>query len=224
MTLPEEVVRAALDARDAIRYDEVVALADVASVVALHQGCCDLYRQPSLEQFARDRPDLQGDQLRRVFEATCRHIADSQKYIVNTIPGVHTRDELLAVDPSDFLQRAMEKDDMRCDIIRRLRERGRPVREELLGRPEGVSYEMLGHVPDGPHDVHVLYREVIRANDEPEYRGEPQLVTARRQSDGSWRLVANRIDFLESRGSRVTYLDPEFAELYEDELRGPREA
>jgi hypothetical protein len=139
VTSPEEVVRAALDARDALRYDEVVALADVASVAALHQGLCDHYRVPSFDHFARERPDLQGDQLLRVFEATCRHIADSQKYIVNTIPGVHTRDELLAVEPSEFLRRAMEKEDMRCDLIRRLRARGRPVRTARGGSSSTAS-------------------------------------------------------------------------------------
>ena len=221
---PEDVVVAVLRARDVMDYERVVALADRASVVRAHERHCEIYRRPTLEQFARDRTDLAGDQVGKVFEATLRHIAASEKLIANLVPDVHSHAELLALDPGDFLLRVLRKADFRLDLIRRMRERGRPVALDFSSATTPNRYLLLGAAPEEPDVTHVMYRVVTRNPDGAEYVSDIEIMSTCRQRDGTWRALVSSLDFLQSRNSTATILDEQFHDLFDEhELEWPRD-
>ena len=215
MTSPEDVVLAVLRARDTMNYETVVALADRESVVAYHGRMCEVYRQPTFEEFAEERPDLEGEQLVRMFEAKQSRRAESESRIADSVPGVHSLAALEALDPADHLQRILERMDHRTDLIRRMRARGRPVAPELMSESQFHRYVMLGTVPEEPDLAHVLFRDVATI-DGTEYRGQVEIMSTRRQTDGSWRVVVTDIHFLGPRGGSVSIIDPQFMDLYDE--------
>ena len=102
-----------------------------------------------------------------------------------------------------------------------------PPIDDGVKETRGYRYSVIGSVPDGPDIAHVLYRtehgiEKIfveeyaewlaqRPADEQElahelrHHASPQFATCRRQSDGSWRLVAQRYLMLVSSLQRVRH-------------------
>lgn len=196
-------------------YQTVVALTDRDSVADYHARYCAVHRQPTLEEFAEQRPDLEGEQLRRAFEATLRFRAESESRIGNMVPGVHSLAALEALDPGDHLQRVLERMDQRVDLIRRLRERGRPVRPELLSESRFHRYVVIGNLPEDPDLAHVLFRDVVTAEG-AEYPGQVEIMSTRRQSDGAWRVVVTDMHFLGPRGGSVSIIDPQDVDLYDD--------
>lgn len=220
-TSPDDVVLAVLHARDVMQYETLVALADRPSLDALHAGFCHANLPRTLEELSEERPDLEGDALLRVFEAQQRHREKSMLHLDNFVPGVRSYAELLALDAGDFLLRVLERMDTRTDIIRRLRARGRFVPPELLSASPFRHHLILGSVREAPDMAHVLYREVFQRDGEPEYRGQVELMSTRRQGDGSWRVLVTDWHFLGPRGGSVEIIDEQFMDLFdESEFRG----
>ena len=182
---PDLVLKAALQARDEWRYDDVVKLVDVASRAERFQQFCEMMR------------------------------AHWDANVLRTLPGIASYAELIALGASTFLSRWLANADYRAGIVQQLRVQNREVPEYLLGVPPGKEYVVIGSVNEGDDVVHVLYREVYNRVGEEPNRGQVEYEALRRQSDGSWRLLADDSSFLQHRGARVTILGDEFAELWD---------
>jgi hypothetical protein len=212
----EAVVLAALNAQDAMQFEQVVALADPESLLARFQQFCESSRPMTIELLAERRPDIPPEKL----EAQLAHWKGAgggkESRISNSVPGVHSHAELVALDPRDFLVRFMQKQDFRFDLLQRLRARGRPVPNYVQDFLERRRHEVLGSVTETPDLAHVLYRTVVRRDDGPDFIGQVEFVSVRRQPDGAWRLLVEDWHFLQPRGGSVVIIDEEFMDLYDD--------
>jgi hypothetical protein len=220
---PEEAVLAALCALDAMQHARAVSLADSDSLGDLFRGHCEAVRPRTLEWFAEHHPHVSPGELPAEFERFRRVAADPMRGVTEMFPGVRTHAEFEALDPRDYLLRYLERFDTRVDLVRRLRARGRPVPPELLSAPPYKAYLALGNVPESPDLAHVLYRVVVRRDDAPELRGEVEVVSTRRQLDGTWRLLVPSVHFLRPRGAVVEYIPEQYSDLYEEEMIAARD-
>ena len=219
-TSPEAAVLAALHAMDAMQHARTVALVDADSLGDLFKRQCEAVRPHTLERFAEDHPELAPEQRPAAFEQFRRVVGDPMVGVADMFPGVRTHADFAALDPAYYLLRYLERHDMRVDLVQRLRARGRSVPAELLCAPPHKGYDVLGSVVEEPDLAHVLYRVVSRPHDAPEYRGQVEIVSTRRQADDTWRLLAVDLHFLEPRGGSVGYIPEEYADLYEEEMMG----
>jgi hypothetical protein len=206
---PEAVLRAAIDMRDRLDYAGVIALCDPASVELVFRERCEMLRPRTEAECREDYPDFTDVQIAGMvsyFEER------STRQLSNSGLGITTYDELIGLAPSEFFRRSLERQDVRCDLIRRMRERGRPVPDAMFQPFPGVAYEMVATEPTGANEVNVTYRDRTPSQEDvsPEQLEHEQL---RRISDGVWRLVA-RHDMLHSRGSVATIIDGVF-DLFE---------
>jgi hypothetical protein len=115
--------------------------------------------------------------------------------------------------PTDFVRRWLEGNDPRYEVVRRLRERGKPIPSTLYEIPAGIHFE--AHAEDAISDaeVRVAYRVVGPSNDRPA-SGPSGVESLRRSAEGAWRLVA-RAQILQPRGGSIYLLPPEFAALFD---------
>jgi hypothetical protein len=171
----------------------------------------------TLERFAVHYPDLGSDALAdelRKWQEQTKHLKQT---IPLTLPGITTYEELVALDPAEFLERSLTTNDPRASLVQLLRRRERTVPDELIGVPKGLEYVVIGSVYETEELVHVLYRHVYHRADEEPNRGPVEYESLQRQSDGSWRLLIQGRPFLQPQGSSVTILDEEFADLWDAE-------
>lgn len=124
---PEDVVLAALRALDAMQHEFAVSLVDQASLADLFRRTCDTARPLTLERFAEEHPGTSPEELAVRFESVRRAMGDPMVGVADMFPGVRTHAEYEALDPRFYLLRYLERFDMRVDLVRRLRERNRPV-------------------------------------------------------------------------------------------------
>lgn len=219
---PERVVLAALWARDAHDFARVAELADPDSLARRFEGMCEANTPMTLERLARRLPEVSAAELETKFQRYMANAARRDDCISNVAVGVRTYEELCALTPQQYLQRAMMRWDHRYDLIARLRARGRAVPAELLGTPPGVEYRVLGIVHEEPELAHVLYRTIWRGDGGAEHRGPVVRDTVRCQPNATWRLVVDD-HFLESRGPEIAMIiEEEFMDLYSpEEFQGP---
>jgi len=144
---------------------------------------------------------------------------EDESRISQSVPGVHSFGELEALDAADHLERVLERMDSRTDLIRRLRERGRPVLPELMSEAEVHRYVMIGNLREDPDLAHVLFRDVVTVEGTA-YPGQVEIMSTRRQADGSWRVLVTDVHFLGPRGGSVSIIDPQFMDLYDESDRG----
>ncbi|MEO5818399.1 MAG: hypothetical protein ABIT20_24220 [Gemmatimonadaceae bacterium] len=210
MHAPEAVLRAALEFRDRLDYAGVVALCDPASVESELRQWCELFAPCTEAGFRRENPDFPDAQVLDVVAYLNRR---SSEQIPRHAPGIMTYAEFLALAPTDYYRRSLERDDTRLEIIRRMRARGRPVPEAALAPPTGFVYEILPAESVSDDEVIVRYRMQF---DDDRRVEDPELEHERlhRMHDGTWRLVARR-DLLHSRGSVVNIVDG-VADLFDD--------
>jgi len=219
---PEEVLLEALRARDAHDHARITALCDPESVRERFEGYCRVSRPKTIEWFATQMPDVAPDELKVKYERWLEAHGSAEPMNQFRGLGVSSHDELVALGPQEFLTRDMARDDHQWDLIRRLRARGRPVPPELFRAPPGLEYEVLGGVHEPPDLVHLLYRIVFRRGQADEFQGPVVRASLRRQSDGAWRILAEH-HFLEPYGpATVSYIGPEFADLYDESEWQPR--
>lgn len=215
---PEDAVLALLSARDAMQYERVVSLVDMDSLLERFRRHCAAMRPYTLERFAEDHPEMTPEELPTQFEHFRRVAADPMTGVADLFPGVRTHAEFEALDPRYYLRRNLERFDMRVDLVRRLRARGRPVPPELMSASPHKGYDVLGSVSEEPDLTHVLYREVWRPDNASESKSGVEIMSTRRQADGTWRLLADDPYFLQHRGSFVSYIPDEYADLYEEDM------
>jgi hypothetical protein len=217
---PEEVLLAALSARDAHDHERVTALTDPESIRERFENFCDAHRPMTLERFAKQTA-IAPEHLSESYDRWMKAGGDNTTSGLREL-GVATHAELVALGPQQFFTRWSAGHDHGADIVRRLRSRGREVPPALLGTPPGVEYAVIGAVHEAPDLVHVLYRVVWQRGQSTESRGPLVHESLRRQSNGAWRLLAGYPPFLESYGPQVvTILPEEYVDLYtEEELRG----
>jgi hypothetical protein len=133
--------------------------------------------------------------------------------------GVSSHAELVALGPEEYFTRSMARSDERWDLVRRLRKHGRAVPPEMLGTPPGVEYVVLGGVHETPALVHLLYRSVCHRVQPDEVRGPTVRTALRRQGSGVWQLLVEDQRFLDTNWPmRVTYIDEEYADLFDEML------
>jgi hypothetical protein len=214
---PESVLTSALRARDEWRYDDVVALVDPVSCAERFQQFCEMSRPMTLERFAEHYPNVTGDALPDAFRNWRQRAVDPEANIARVLPGITSYEALIKLDAASFLARWMANEDDRTSLVERLRERGRAVPAYLLGTPEWKEYVILGSVLETDELAHVLYREVNPGVGGKSWRGPVEYEALRRQSDGTWRLLADHYGFLRGRGGSATILPEEFADLWDTE-------
>lgn len=219
---PEEVLLAALRARDAHDHAAVTALTDPDAVRERFERYCEISQPRTREWFARHMtaaPEHVDEAFDRYLKA---HGTLEQMGQFRGL-GVSSHAELVALGPQEFLTLSMLRDDHTWDFIRRLRKHGRAVPPELLGTPPGTEYVVLGGVYETPDFVHLLVRFIMHRGQANELRGPVTRVALRRQTDGAWRLVVEDHHFLDTDfPMRVTIIDEQYADLFEEELEERR--
>jgi hypothetical protein len=218
-TSPEDVLLAALRARDAMQFERIPPLCDRECVLTLFREGCRAMTPITLDAFAAHHSHL-ADGVEPAYRAFLKQYGDPDTRSARLGIGVTTHAELCALDPADYLARRLAKDDFRTDLLRRLRERGRPIPEGLFGPTPSIRHEVIGSVFEPPDLTHVLYRDVQAREDEPDLRGRVEFGTVRRQDDGTWRLLVEDIDFLSPRGGTSHIVGEELADLWDDEELG----
>jgi hypothetical protein len=213
---PEDVLLTALRARDEHDHARVATLCDPDSVRERFEGICRIFLPVTREQFGQ-RSGIPADRLQEVYAAWSKSKTASQLSQLRRL-GVSTYDELVALGPQEVLTRWMIRDDRMLDLVRRLRERGRPVPAELLAAPRGMEYEVLGGVHETPSLVHLLWRYVAHGGQPEEFRGSVRRTALRRQPDGAWRLLADDDYLLDAADgfSTVMIYDEAYADLFEE--------
>ena len=74
---------------------------------------------------------------------------------------------------------------------------------------------MIGALPEDPDLAHVLYR-MVWIREDVEYCGQVEIMSTRRQSDGSWRVDVTDVHFLGPRGGSVSIIDEQDMDLYDE--------
>jgi hypothetical protein len=214
---PEGVLLAALRARDAHDHARVATLCDPDSVRELVERICTIFQPVTREQFGK-RYGIAADRLQEAYAAWLKGRASQSSQLRGL--GVSTYDELVALGPQEVLTRWMIRDDQALDLVRRLRERGRPVPTELLAASRGIEYVVLGGVHETPSLVHLLWRYVAHRGRPEEFRGTVRRTALRRQPDGAWRLLAEDDHFLDAADgfAMVTTYDEAYADLFTEML------
>jgi hypothetical protein len=211
---PEEVLLAALRARDEHDHARVTALTDPESVRERFERYCDVSQPRTFEWFAQ-RTQIAPELLQESYDRWLKAHGSVEQTAQFRGLGVSTHAELVALGPQEYLTRSMTQDDHQLDFVRRLRKHGRAVPPELLGTPPGLEYVVLGGVHETPDLVHLLYRFVIHRGRPDESRGPVARTALRRQTDGVWRLVVEDHHFLDTDWPmRVTIVDEEYADLF----------
>jgi uncharacterized glyoxalase superfamily protein PhnB len=214
---PAAVLLAMLHARNVWDYERVAALADPVSGAERFASYCDSMKPKTFEEFRANRLDVDEAEMRWHYdhwlERRRRHPPDFEQRA-----GVRTYEELVALEPTTFLARYLESHDERADLVRRLRARGHAVPLDLLRTPACLRYDVLGTVPEAPDLAHVLWRDVYQYPDQPVMRGTVRQESARRQADGTWRVI---VDWESFRQNAAWILPQEWAELWGDEPDGP---
>jgi hypothetical protein len=211
---PEEVLLAALRARDEHDHARVTMLCDPESVRERFERICEIFQPVTIEQFAQ-RTGIAADRLEVSYERWVKGRAPSQLSQLRGL-GVSAHAELVALGQQEVLTRWMMRDDHQLELVRRLRAHGRLVPPGLLATPPGIEYVVLGGVHEAPSLVHLLWRYVAHRGRPEEFRGPVRRTALARQPDGAWRLLAEDDHFLDSADGFATVMisDEAYADLF----------
>jgi hypothetical protein len=217
---PEHTVTCAFAALKSKDYRALAELCDLLSLRSFKAEVIESFPcwgDEAGDSWARSTPviELTDEQ----YEEWGKYL-DPLRQLNAGFPDLSTVEELVAMEPVDVFaswltaksyDRYLAEDSSAEPWERSDSEwRGDSPRDQ---RGQWPDYQIIGCVYDPPDIAHVLYRNRLSAaeaskgydswlsNTAPEHRefmtamhhrGEPILITCRRQTDGSWRLVAKR--------------------------------
>jgi hypothetical protein len=215
---PEEVLLAALRARDEHDHARVTALTDPESVREWFERYCHVSRPKTREWFA-EHMQAAPEIVDASYDLHLKTHGTVEQMRQFRGLGVSSYAELVALGPQEFFTRRMLREDHTWDLVLRLRKRGRPVPPTLLGTAPGLEYVLLGGVHESPDLVHLLVRYLMYRGQPQEHRGPVSRVALRRQTDGAWRLVVENHHFLDiDWPERVTIIDEQYADLFAEAM------
>jgi hypothetical protein len=222
---PLELFRAAVEAINAEDWPAAVALVDPVSVRAFHRQLIEQFTpseprpMPTVDDLLRHSPEMP----RAVAEhqvAEMRRRRDPAELLAREFTKVRSVDELRALAPEEALAQWLEVRSLGGQIARMVAA-GRAPAQALDAFRAGLlpryNYVALGVVLDGDDFADIVYRNDANPTHEPKgevadwlaqrpdderqlaramwTRGHPRIATARRQPDGTWRLLVEH-DFL----------------------------
>ena len=215
---PLALFDAALNALNAEDWTAAAQLCDPVSLRAFKRHLLEQFapdkprRELTIEDLMRDTPD-KPRQVAEYELAQHRRRADPRRRLEDELAGVSSVDDLQQLDPMEAFARWLEGRSVRRQVARLAAEARIPQAvPAALEPPFQQAYVALGVVLDGARLAHVLYRHNFgwvespemaiwlakRPADEQELAHEirghlyPSVVTCRRQSDETWRLIADR--------------------------------
>ena len=217
MQTPRQLVSAAFNAMRARDYDELASMCDPLSLKSFRQEFLDEYC-PIISDVVDHSPhpeiELTDEQYIELME-----LLDPIKRLKEEFGPATTIDGLVAMEPVRLFAAWLYAHSAERFSGKRLQ---RPWQSETDRTSEDFDqngtteprHEIIGCVFDTPEIAHVVYRLRLSAIEAipdayrgwfdsaaPAYRdfmtamhhrGDPSLVTCRRQGDGSWRLIAKK--------------------------------
>lgn len=171
----------------------------------------------TVEQYLKFQPDMPRE-VAEYQVAEMRRAAASNRVLEDELPGVASAEALRALTPAEVYAAWLEGGSYERQLERSIRSARVPdaVLEELRSQPRPRrTYRVLGSVRDGERLAFILYREefeydvTLRREPDPEMAAylaaltpeerelanDPppfiQHAAARRQPDGSWKLLAD---------------------------------
>ncbi|HEU4564423.1 MAG TPA: hypothetical protein VFS05_07240 [Gemmatimonadaceae bacterium] len=183
-------------------------------------------RSLTVDDFVRHTPDMPREVAEYQVEQSRKFMAPMRRLREN-LPGVRSVEEAEAMSPEELFAGWLDGRSPWRQIERLAAEGRIPAATVAQARAYPLPvhrYEVLGVVHDGDRIAHVVYRHA-NAPDAPDeeaheawlaeqpeeerelardlaWRAPPQVVTCRRQPDGSWRLLAGW-DFLHLGSSAI---------------------
>jgi hypothetical protein len=198
----------------------IAELCDPVTLLVFHRRLLQQYGQErrtlSVEEYLRGAPDLQRE-VAELEVARINEFMDVRKRLREDIPTIDDLTQLQSLDPTDVFARWLEARSPRGQIEQRLATGS--ISSKAAERALAGTYDaaLLGVVPDGDQLVHLLFRSALDPSGPPEPplgfsdigssdeereliqdlagRLTPQVLTCRRQTDGTWRIVVSS-DFL----------------------------
>ncbi len=216
MQNPRQLVLTAFDALKARDYNTLASMCDPLSLCSFKQEMVDEY-SPDVPA-AEAEPAFAVVELNDEDYAELIEFLDPVRRLQSELPGLSTIEQLVSIDPVSLFATWMYAHSAEHFLDEKQRkpwESGSDwaPHDEKEDRKHELSYVIIGCAFDTPDIAHVLYRNEFSALEAyPEgygewfasaspafrdfmaamhHRGVPSVITCRRQSDGSWRLVAS---------------------------------
>ena len=219
---PLALFDAALNALNAEDWRGAAQLCDPVSLRAFKRQLLERFtpdrppRELTIEDLLRHTPD-KPRQVAEYELAQHRRRADPRRRIEEELPGVPSVDDLQQLDAVEVFARWLDGRSVRRQVERQVADARIPrAVDGAVLRQYHPAYIALGVVLDGTRLAHVIYRHnFVSMADTPEgakwlakrppdeqelaleVRGHqhPNVVTCRRQSDETWRFIADHSFF-----------------------------
>jgi hypothetical protein len=215
---PRDAVTSAFAALKSKNYIALAELCDPISLRAFKAEMvdeyCERYRPASPGEATLPPIELTAEQY-----AEWREVFDPLKAVRSEFPDLSSPEDLRGMTPVELFSRWLSAQSFDCFLDEdddrepwqaddaSWSAEGSPARDGN----DAPEYEIIGCVFGDPDIAHVLYRNRFSAADiygpdwisdsrveyrefmdATHHRGDPTLISCRRQSDGSWRLIAKR--------------------------------
>jgi len=232
MENPRQLVHAAFYALKSRDYNGLASLCDPLSLASFKQEMVDEYC-PALST-ADDQHTHPPVELSEEEYAELVDVLDPVARMQSEFPTIRSLDQLISMDPIAvfatwmYASSAARFQDKTPRRPWEISSEWKPGEDQH--RDSEPTYAIIGCVFASPDIAHVLYHNELSALESspggygkwlsealPVYRdfmnamhhrGTPSLITCRRQSDGSWRLVARK-DFMSAGTLGVTFISDE---------------
>ena len=222
-TLPDPLALfdAALTALNAEDWRAAAELCDTVSLRAFRRQLLEQFasdkprRELTVEDFLLHSPG-KPRQVAEYELAQHRRRADPRRRLHEELPGVASVDDLRQLDPVEVFARWLDGRSIRRQVARLVADARipQPV-DDAAQRPHQQAYIPLGVVRDGARLAHVIYRHHFSLAESPERASwlakrppdeqelardmwghrHPSVITCRRQSDDTWRFIADHSFF-----------------------------
>jgi hypothetical protein len=198
----ESVLARVLRLRDLLQYGELVKLCEQESLEVWFRDYCASVRPPTLASLRERLPHVDEERLQKTIALYQARWDPSLRL------GTASYLELSNLKPEDFAVRWLEYADIRCSILRRLRERGRSAPSDWVSGEQAYIISPAERIADDR--VRIAYRPAATV-------GEPNLAEARveelrRGTNGVWRLIAHD-GLLQDYGASVYEFSQELLDL-----------